>query len=199
MIRHECACSLSWFYLEASHFKFVACHWKYFDFSKKNLNIFSAWCFRIQPNSDTRKKQLEGWCHVVLSYYRHHKLYSLDVVEAQSSDIFYNKKLNRILLNPYCIQLSFGTMLKISLYSPAGGYLCHFKFAHSSNQTKQIQSRIFTWRMLFWRYHGECENNEKWNACNKYSLYSTHFKGYSLMRSKHWPRQPCNHAWCVKP
>ena len=26
-------------------------------------------------------------------------------------------------------------MLKISLYSPAGGYLCYFKFAHSSTQT----------------------------------------------------------------
>ena len=32
---------------------------------------------------------------------------------------------------------------KISLYSPAGGYWCYFKFAHSSTQTKQMQSRIF--------------------------------------------------------
>ena len=35
----------------------------------------------------------------------------------------------------YCIQLKFG-VLKFWLYSPAGGYLCYFKFAHSSTQTK---------------------------------------------------------------
>ena len=42
----------------------------------------------------------------------------------------------------YCIQLLF-EVLKNSLYSPAGGYLCYFRFAHSSTQTKQIQSRVF--------------------------------------------------------
>ena len=29
------------------------------------------------------------------------------------------------------------------LYSPAGEYLCYFKFAYLSTQTKQIQSRIY--------------------------------------------------------
>ena len=34
----------------------------------------------------------------------------------------------------YCIRFIFG-VLKISLYSPAGGYLFYFKCAHSSTQT----------------------------------------------------------------
>ena len=35
----------------------------------------------------------------------------------------------------YCIGLYFG-MLNISRYSPDGEYLCYFKYAHSSTQTK---------------------------------------------------------------
>ena len=40
--------------------------------------------------------------------------------------------LSRSLMR-YCIQLNFG-VLKISLYSPVGGYLCYTEFAHSSTQ-----------------------------------------------------------------
>ncbi|CAE1331094.1 VPS25 [Acanthosepion pharaonis] len=53
--------------------------------------------FTIQPNIDTRKKQLEAWCFLIHDYCKHHKLYSLDVTEIQSSDLFYNKKINRKL------------------------------------------------------------------------------------------------------
>ena len=37
----------------------------------------------------------------------------------------------------------------MSLHSPAGGYLCYFKFVHSSTQTKPYISRISFRRMLF--------------------------------------------------
>lgn len=53
--------------------------------------------YRLQPNLDTRKKQIEGWCDLVIAYYKHHKSYILDVNEAQSSEIFCNKKIDRIL------------------------------------------------------------------------------------------------------
>lgn len=52
---------------------------------------------RLQPNVDTRQKQLAAWCSLVLSYCRHHKLYTLDVMEAQESPVFNNKKIERIL------------------------------------------------------------------------------------------------------
>lgn len=53
---------------------------------------------RLQPNVDTRQKQLAAWCSLVLSYCRHHKLYTLDVMEAQESPVFNNKKIERILV-----------------------------------------------------------------------------------------------------
>ncbi|XP_048238484.1 vacuolar protein-sorting-associated protein 25-like [Haliotis cracherodii] len=53
--------------------------------------------FSIQPNQETRKKQLEAWCTLILSYHRHIKNYSLDVTEAQNSPLFYNKSIDRKL------------------------------------------------------------------------------------------------------
>ena len=41
----------------------------------------------------------------------------------------------------YCIQLV--RVSETSLYNPVGGYLCYFKFAHSSTLTKPKQRRIF--------------------------------------------------------
>ena len=59
----------------------------------------------------------------------------------------------------HCISLYLG-VLKISLYSPAGGYLCYLKFAHSSTQTKPyIKQNIFL-RMVFWHCRRERENSE---------------------------------------
>lgn len=53
--------------------------------------------FTVQPNTDTRSKQLDAWCDLVLSYHRATKTYLLDVNEAQSSPLFYNSKINSIL------------------------------------------------------------------------------------------------------
>ncbi|XP_062518764.1 vacuolar protein-sorting-associated protein 25-like [Corticium candelabrum] len=53
--------------------------------------------FTIQPNLDTRQKQIEAWCDLVLAYHRHLKLYTLDLSEAQNSALFSNSKLNRRL------------------------------------------------------------------------------------------------------
>ena len=53
--------------------------------------------YRLQPNLATRSKQIEGWCDLILGYHKHYKIYSLDVQEAQSSPIFSNKKVDRIL------------------------------------------------------------------------------------------------------
>ena len=57
--------------------------------------------FTVQPNTDTRSKQLDAWCDLVLSYHRATKSYLLDVNEAQSSPLFYNSKINSILLFLY--------------------------------------------------------------------------------------------------
>lgn len=53
--------------------------------------------FTVQVNSDTRAKQLEAWCQLVLDFHRARKSYVLDTNEAQSSPLFSNEELNRIL------------------------------------------------------------------------------------------------------
>uniref|UniRef100_A0A8C5MQ69 Vacuolar protein-sorting-associated protein 25 n=1 Tax=Leptobrachium leishanense TaxID=445787 RepID=A0A8C5MQ69_9ANUR len=52
---------------------------------------------RLQPNVDTRQKQLSAWSSLVLSYSRHNKLYTLSVMEIQESPLFNNKKIQRKL------------------------------------------------------------------------------------------------------
>nr|XP_006125756.1 vacuolar protein-sorting-associated protein 25 isoform X3 [Pelodiscus sinensis]XP_014430381.1 vacuolar protein-sorting-associated protein 25 isoform X1 [Pelodiscus sinensis]XP_014430382.1 vacuolar protein-sorting-associated protein 25 isoform X2 [Pelodiscus sinensis] len=51
----------------------------------------------LQPNVDTRQKQMTAWCSLVLSYCRLNKLYTMTVLEAQESPLFNNRKLQRKL------------------------------------------------------------------------------------------------------
>uniref|UniRef100_A0A3B5AYI5 Vacuolar protein-sorting-associated protein 25 n=1 Tax=Stegastes partitus TaxID=144197 RepID=A0A3B5AYI5_9TELE len=67
--------------------------------------------FTLQPNVDTRQKQLVAWCSLALSYCRHHKLYTLDVMEAQESPVFNNKKIER-KLSMEAIQVVFEELRK---------------------------------------------------------------------------------------
>ncbi|XP_008570114.1 PREDICTED: vacuolar protein-sorting-associated protein 25 isoform X1 [Galeopterus variegatus] len=53
--------------------------------------------FTLQPNVDTRQKQLAAWCSLVLSFCRLHKQCSMTVMEAQESPLFNNVKLQRKL------------------------------------------------------------------------------------------------------
>ncbi|XP_069809444.1 vacuolar protein-sorting-associated protein 25 [Dendropsophus ebraccatus] len=53
--------------------------------------------YTLQPNVDTRQKQLSAWSSLVLSYCRHNKLYTMNVMEIQESPLFNNKKIQRKL------------------------------------------------------------------------------------------------------
>ena len=55
--------------------------------------------FTIQPNSDTRSKQVNAWCDLVLEYFKATKNYVLDVNEAQTSPLFCNSAINSIQLS----------------------------------------------------------------------------------------------------
>ncbi|KAL1263773.1 hypothetical protein QQF64_004128 [Cirrhinus molitorella] len=67
--------------------------------------------FTLQPNVDTRQKQLAAWCSLVLSFCRQQKLYTLDVLEAQESPVFNNKKIQR-KLSVEAIQVVFEELRK---------------------------------------------------------------------------------------
>ena len=58
--------------------------------------------FTIQPNSDTREKQLEAWCNLVLSYCKYTRDYVLDVKAVVNSPLFNNQSINHILYSIIC-------------------------------------------------------------------------------------------------
>lgn len=55
--------------------------------------------FTLQPNVDTRQKQMEAWSSLILAYCRHHKMFVLDLPAALSHSLplFYNREIERRL------------------------------------------------------------------------------------------------------
>ena len=61
--------------------------------------------FTIQCNVDTKSKQMETWCALVLSYHQHHKVFKLHLSDISSSPLFYNKTINRKLSHAAVMQI----------------------------------------------------------------------------------------------
>ncbi|CAF3028771.1 unnamed protein product [Rotaria sp. Silwood2] len=57
--------------------------------------------FTLQPNLDTRRKQLDGWCSLILDYCRLKKVCTFDVNDASKFPPFFNAKINRQLDNNF--------------------------------------------------------------------------------------------------
>lgn len=53
--------------------------------------------YTLQPNLDTRRKQIDAWTSLVLAYHRHHRNCVMDVSESQSSPLFHNSSIDRRL------------------------------------------------------------------------------------------------------
>lgn len=53
--------------------------------------------FTLQPNEETRRKQMDAWCQLVLSYFQSKKQLSVDVstLMASQCELFSNPKINR--------------------------------------------------------------------------------------------------------
>ena len=67
--------------------------------------------FTLQPNEDTKKKQLDAWCDLILSYCKQNRIYELDLVESQNHELFSNKKIDRKCPLEF-IQLIIDTLVK---------------------------------------------------------------------------------------
>ena len=65
----------------------------FFDISR---NLVFLWDIRLQPNLDTRRKQLDAWCSLVLDYCRLKKVCTFDVNDASKFPPFSNGKINRM-------------------------------------------------------------------------------------------------------
>ncbi|XP_041282273.1 vacuolar protein-sorting-associated protein 25 [Onychostruthus taczanowskii] len=53
--------------------------------------------FTLQPNGETRQKQLSAWCALALAYSQEHRLPAMTVREAQDIPLFANHRLQRKL------------------------------------------------------------------------------------------------------
>ncbi|KAF1835529.1 ESCRT-II complex, vps25 subunit, partial [Decorospora gaudefroyi] len=53
--------------------------------------------FTLQPVASTRSSQLASWSSLILSYCRHHRLYTLSPIDAQTTPLFTNSELRRAL------------------------------------------------------------------------------------------------------
>ena len=53
--------------------------------------------YTLQPNLDSRKKQLEAWRSIILDYCQRKGLTSLDLREASNSELFNNTAIQRRL------------------------------------------------------------------------------------------------------
>ncbi|KAL1501509.1 hypothetical protein ABEB36_006816 [Hypothenemus hampei] len=53
--------------------------------------------FTLQPNPETRAKQVQAWKTLILDYCKRSKLYVLDVREAGNIALFHNSNINRKL------------------------------------------------------------------------------------------------------
>jgi len=114
--------------------------------------------FTLQPNLDTRLKQVEAWCSLVLAFHRHHQLYSLDVAEIQNSDLFHNKSISR-KLNIDSIHLILEELRKKG---------------HIEWKDKQRRSCLLMWRTPEeWGKHiykWACDNGMSNSVCTLYEL-----------------------------
>ena len=50
---------------------------------------------RVQPNVDTRAKQMDAWCDLISAYGKHHRMFRLNISEAIGSPLFSNAAIDR--------------------------------------------------------------------------------------------------------
>eukprot|EP00123_Amoebidium_parasiticum_P000835 comp11734_c0_seq1/m.6321 comp11734_c0_seq1/g.6321 ORF comp11734_c0_seq1/g.6321 comp11734_c0_seq1/m.6321 type:complete len:184 (-) comp11734_c0_seq1:78-629(-) len=51
--------------------------------------------FTLQPNAETRSKQVTAWCQMIKDYYRAKGLYELSVQQARNEELFNNEAIGR--------------------------------------------------------------------------------------------------------
>uniref|UniRef100_H2Y9E6 Vacuolar protein-sorting-associated protein 25 n=1 Tax=Ciona savignyi TaxID=51511 RepID=H2Y9E6_CIOSA len=51
--------------------------------------------FTMQKNADTKFKQTEAWCSLILDYHNHFNLFRLRIADALASPLFHNKAIDR--------------------------------------------------------------------------------------------------------
>lgn len=67
--------------------------------------------FTIQPNTETRRLQMDAWCEIILDYCRRHRVFTLNVAESLTRPPFRNDAISRSL-NEASLQTILNEMAK---------------------------------------------------------------------------------------
>ena len=51
--------------------------------------------FTLQPNEDTKRKQFDAWCDLIVNYCKVNKVFEINAQEAHNIELFHNKKIDR--------------------------------------------------------------------------------------------------------
>lgn len=96
--------------------------------------------FTLQPNTDTRQKQIEAWCSLILAYCRHHNIFVLDLPSAQSKSLplFHNQDIER--------RLSSDALKAV------------FDQLHSRGQCEWLDGKIKNSSLIYWKTPTEWGN-----------------------------------------
>jgi len=110
--------------------------------------------FTLQPVATTRSSQLQSWSTFIQSYCRHHRIFSLSLVDALSTPLFHNTTLSRQL------SLRDAKAILTWMASPEGGQRAEFI---SSGSRKKVDEGEGGRVWLYWRRPEEwAQQLEEW-------------------------------------
>ena len=103
--------------------------------------------FTIQINEKTRLKQLEAWCDLIILYCKQNRIFILDLVESQLSDLFYNKKIDRKLSLDF-IRLIVDELVRSGKAEWISGDEVKSKRKSNNDQQQQSTRCIILWHTI---------------------------------------------------
>jgi ESCRT-II complex subunit VPS25 len=134
--------------------------------------------FTLQINEDTKKKQLDAWCDLVLAYCKQTRLFQLDLIESQSSELFNNKKIDRKCSLELIAVIIDELVRRSRAEWIINSELVNSKSSSSSNNTKTKSKAFILWHTL-----------DEWSKIiyefvNRKALQNTVCTFYELIESK---------------
>jgi ESCRT-II complex subunit VPS25 len=122
--------------------------------------------FTLQPTATTRSSQLSSWSTHIQSYCRHHRIFSLTLIDALSTPLFHNATINRRL------NLRDAKAILAWMASPEGGSRAEFISTSTKKKGTAEEEGGRVW--IYWR------RPEEWAAALEEWVDRTGQKGVVL-------------------
>jgi ESCRT-II complex subunit VPS25 len=105
--------------------------------------------FTRQPNDDTRRKQFDAWTDLIITYCKSNKIHQLNLSDAQSTELFTNKKINRKCSIELIVEIiDYLVKQKRAEWIESHSGSSPRKSKHSSDDNKEKKSCFIFWNTL---------------------------------------------------